>query len=73
VGVDFVVAGRPLVVPDGALRVIHAKVCCTIHLRGKALEAVQVIGCGGGQDRQQQAEASTAICCLVLLILFPAP
>lgn len=27
----------------------------------------------GGQDRQQQAEASTAICCLVLLILFPAP
>lgn len=36
--------GGPLVVPDGALRVIHAKVCCITHLRGKTLEAVQVIG-----------------------------
>jgi hypothetical protein len=33
VSVDFVVAGRPLVVPDVALQVIHAKVCRTADLR----------------------------------------
>jgi hypothetical protein len=54
--VDFVVAGRPLVVPDGALRVIHAKVCCTTHLRGKTLEAVQVVG--PFHDFQGQGDAA---------------